>query len=497
MLESATAGVKKKRNFSGRYISFRLPKATGQSSRVARSVVNFRFKVVSGPHQGSEIRIRSGELVTLGRTERSDLQLEKDPRVSSRHCELDHRGDFLVVKDLDSTNGTQVDGQPIRQAELRPDQRLFVGSSEMILLADLPADAGVVPPPVQGVLVPQGLSPASHGERESPYPPRGDAPSTSGVGNPDRRGIPAVAPAGGRPLNPIQSVSEGYDSHSLGEEFGGGLSPIEDSHSSFVIGGSLGCDPPIPDSAGPSDPEPTPPPRAERQAAPPPPRSEEPSSLGSMWDVSAEFRRFIHEPCRSGLLRFRSAPNDQECGEFHPSGLLGRLAKRWVVQIVVHFQRLQREPPAFLRDAFPIFDWLPPETARLYGPVMVDYRDLCQWGGQAAVDELWGHDGCLAFLGDQPDRLRRHLEGLVHQEVPGLNPAGSKFYFCWPSVLAPILAEQAPEVARSVLADAIVGVVSERPHGETGWQILAGSSMEQALCDVGLRSLSSTQMSAE
>ncbi len=49
----------------------------------------------------------------IGRSSRCDLTLESDPRVSKRHAQLTVAGRSIIVRDLDSRNGTYVDQQRI------------------------------------------------------------------------------------------------------------------------------------------------------------------------------------------------------------------------------------------------------------------------------------------------------------------------------------------------------------------------------------------------
>lgn len=83
----------------------------------------------------------------LGRSQDCDVQLE-DPAVSTRHCEILIEPDRILVRDLDSTNGTFVNGTPIQQAELRVGDRLALGGLEVEL----------EPPPVISIPkpIPQG-----------------------------------------------------------------------------------------------------------------------------------------------------------------------------------------------------------------------------------------------------------------------------------------------------------------------------------------------------
>ena len=52
------------------------------------------------------------------------------PSVSTHHCELILTADGVVLRDLGSTNGTFLDGQPVQQALLAPGQKLRLGEVE-------------------------------------------------------------------------------------------------------------------------------------------------------------------------------------------------------------------------------------------------------------------------------------------------------------------------------------------------------------------------------
>ncbi len=69
---------------------------------------------------------------TVGRLEDNSFQIP-EPSVSSHHCELTRRGADLLVKDLNSTNGTFINGEKVGEAVLKPGQILRLGQVEMRL----------------------------------------------------------------------------------------------------------------------------------------------------------------------------------------------------------------------------------------------------------------------------------------------------------------------------------------------------------------------------
>lgn len=69
---------------------------------------------------------------TVGRVEDNAFQIP-EASVSSHHCEILLRGDQVIIKDLDSTNGTYINGQKVDEGPLKPGQILRLGQLEMRL----------------------------------------------------------------------------------------------------------------------------------------------------------------------------------------------------------------------------------------------------------------------------------------------------------------------------------------------------------------------------
>jgi pSer/pThr/pTyr-binding forkhead associated (FHA) protein len=79
---------------------------------------------------------RSHELnvdrTTIGRVEDNMFQIA-EASVSSHHCEVLLRGSDVVIKDLNSTNGTFINGEQITESVLKPGQTLRLGQIELKL----------------------------------------------------------------------------------------------------------------------------------------------------------------------------------------------------------------------------------------------------------------------------------------------------------------------------------------------------------------------------
>ena len=77
-------------------------------------------------------RLPSGAVKTIGRSTGAEFIVDA-PLVSRLHCQLTAAGDRLHVKDLDSTNGTFVNGTRVTSATLQHGDRLKVGRVELTI----------------------------------------------------------------------------------------------------------------------------------------------------------------------------------------------------------------------------------------------------------------------------------------------------------------------------------------------------------------------------
>jgi pSer/pThr/pTyr-binding forkhead associated (FHA) protein len=103
---------------------------------------------------------------TVGRVEDNTFQIT-DPSVSSHHCEVHLHGGEILIRDLNSTNGSFINGEKITETILKPGQTLRLGQVELKLEAEGAAAATAAPPsapapakrPVDATMVmPRGVS---------------------------------------------------------------------------------------------------------------------------------------------------------------------------------------------------------------------------------------------------------------------------------------------------------------------------------------------------
>lgn len=86
-------------------------------------------------HDGTDLvahKLR-GEVITVGRVPLNQIVID-DPTVSAQHALLGRVGNSYRLKDLHSTNGTQVNGVPITDAELNDGDKIRFGSVVAIFM---------------------------------------------------------------------------------------------------------------------------------------------------------------------------------------------------------------------------------------------------------------------------------------------------------------------------------------------------------------------------
>ena len=84
-------------------------------------------------------RILPGNIKTMGRATRADFIVEA-PLVSRLHCRLTAGATELEVVDLESTNGTYVNGKRVMRVTMRSGDRLGVGRVELLVSRHVTTD---------------------------------------------------------------------------------------------------------------------------------------------------------------------------------------------------------------------------------------------------------------------------------------------------------------------------------------------------------------------
>jgi pSer/pThr/pTyr-binding forkhead associated (FHA) protein len=75
-------------------------------------------------------------ILLFGRHEDCDVQLQSK-KVSRRHCVLAQVNDYLVVRDLGSTNGVRINGKRVYEGKLSPGDELTIGNFKYQICGDV------------------------------------------------------------------------------------------------------------------------------------------------------------------------------------------------------------------------------------------------------------------------------------------------------------------------------------------------------------------------
>jgi pSer/pThr/pTyr-binding forkhead associated (FHA) protein len=92
----------------------------------------WRLKTEDGSEPAFNFRILPGSIKTIGRAPRADFIVDAT-LVSRLHCRLTAGATELEMVDLESTNGTFVNGERADRASLKDGDRLGVGRVDLIV----------------------------------------------------------------------------------------------------------------------------------------------------------------------------------------------------------------------------------------------------------------------------------------------------------------------------------------------------------------------------
>jgi pSer/pThr/pTyr-binding forkhead associated (FHA) protein len=110
--------------------------------------------------------------ITIGRAPDNMIVID-DPSVSNRHALMERSGETYRLKDLDSTNGTKVNGVPVTETLLRLEDRIRFGVIEARYEPDmrgsqpLPEQSTIEAKPGDSSVAPIGFASASRFRQRS------------------------------------------------------------------------------------------------------------------------------------------------------------------------------------------------------------------------------------------------------------------------------------------------------------------------------------------
>ena len=96
--------------------------------------MNPRLIAINGSLKGSTFPLENDE-VSIGRESVSDISLGHSS-VSRRHCLIKRSGDEFAIHDLDSFNGTFVNGVPVKEQTLQHADQIKIGSIALLFLTN-------------------------------------------------------------------------------------------------------------------------------------------------------------------------------------------------------------------------------------------------------------------------------------------------------------------------------------------------------------------------
>jgi pSer/pThr/pTyr-binding forkhead associated (FHA) protein len=108
--------------------------ASEQASAAQAEGAPWTLRFISGKYQGGEFPLRPNREIVIGRSSDLDMVLVED-MVSRKHAKIVTDGKVVSIQDLGSTNGTFVNGEKVRNVQLKDGDRILVGTSIIKLVA--------------------------------------------------------------------------------------------------------------------------------------------------------------------------------------------------------------------------------------------------------------------------------------------------------------------------------------------------------------------------
>lgn len=121
---------------AGRPVSSPPARASAQGTQIFEPVTKQQLSLVLQSGNGRGTRFPVGAVpITIGRAGENEIVLDS-PDVSRRHARLSWVGNQLRIEDLNSTNGTRVNGTPVRLSDLRPGDHVTLGTQTLTVEAN-------------------------------------------------------------------------------------------------------------------------------------------------------------------------------------------------------------------------------------------------------------------------------------------------------------------------------------------------------------------------
>lgn len=94
----------------------------------------FFVLVVSGPLKGHKYYVKTDSKILIGRSEEANIRIGYDDFCSRKHALMYWENNTCFIEDLNSTNGTSINGEPIvGKAELHNGDTIGLGDTELLV----------------------------------------------------------------------------------------------------------------------------------------------------------------------------------------------------------------------------------------------------------------------------------------------------------------------------------------------------------------------------
>jgi pSer/pThr/pTyr-binding forkhead associated (FHA) protein len=184
------------------------------------------------------------------------------------------------------------------------------------------------------------------------------------------------------------------------------------------------------------------------------------------------------ERCDTGLTLYRG-----HVDEIAPQELAVALAQVFPPCLIVDFKKLESGRPSSLASPDYLFDWLDPLAAAAVSPVVLAPGELPTW--PALIEEGWGEDAVICFFSRQEKAaLLAHLRAASCDNSDPKGRGAASMGFCWPSVMAPLLAHYEPAFVKN-LVRGIDAVLVELPDLPVTWQLYGDENLAKTLDRLG------------
>jgi pSer/pThr/pTyr-binding forkhead associated (FHA) protein len=125
------------------------------------SGISPKLVAIDGPLSGRTFYLDES-VVSIGRLVSNDIFLE-DPFVSRHHCVIRTEGDEYMIEDLNSANGTYINGELVKACSLTEGALIQIGTSLFRFRLQNPEEAMAVS---QNLISPNGERPLSASTRQ-------------------------------------------------------------------------------------------------------------------------------------------------------------------------------------------------------------------------------------------------------------------------------------------------------------------------------------------